>query len=263
MKLKVKNKYMILYFSATGNTKLIAEKIAEQLGDTCLDLLERIKTDDWSYIRSDRPFVICSPVYVSELPVFFAEYLKKVSLTGCNEVYGILTNGGYSGIAGGQMKNIVRQKGMIFKGYAEFKLASNHITYRSHKELSEAETRERTQLSLAKVKETADVIRNGGVFRNRYIFALEYLITVPTAPLFMYCNQGTKDFWTKDTCISCGKCVRLCPLNAIRMENGRPQWILERCAHCMSCIANCPTEAIEYADVTQGKERYRMSKVRL
>ena len=64
---------MVLYFSATGNTKLIAKKIAERLRDESLDLLQRIKNSDYSDIYSERPFVICSPIYVSELPGFYAD----------------------------------------------------------------------------------------------------------------------------------------------------------------------------------------------
>ena len=81
---------MILFFSATGNTKLMAETIARHLQDEMLDLLQRIRNNDTSDICSDRPFVICSPVYVSELPAFFAEYLRRVSLKGSREVYGNL-----------------------------------------------------------------------------------------------------------------------------------------------------------------------------
>ena len=66
---------MILYCSATGNTKLIAGAIAEHLQDESLDLLPRIQSKDYSDIVSDQPFAICSPIYVSELPVFLTEYL--------------------------------------------------------------------------------------------------------------------------------------------------------------------------------------------
>jgi len=34
---------MVLYFSASGNTKFAAETIAEKLGDRTLDLTDRIK----------------------------------------------------------------------------------------------------------------------------------------------------------------------------------------------------------------------------
>ncbi len=254
---------MILYFSATGNTKLIAGAITEHLQDESLDLLPRIQNKDYSDIVSDRPFVICSPIYVSELPVFLTEYLKKVSLKGCREVYGIFTNGGYSGIAGGQLKKIITKKSMLFNGYAEFKLASNHITNKSHKVLGDTEKRDRIITSLQKTVEVSRVIQGGTSFKNRHIFLLEYLITLPIAPLLCHLNQTTKEFWTKDRCISCGKCARLCPMNVIEMQNGKPVWTAERCAHCMSCIQNCPTEAIEFGTVTEGRKRYNASKVDL
>lgn len=253
---------MILYFSATGNTKLMAQALAERLDDEAIDLLPRIRSRDGAVIRSDRPFIICSPVYVSELPSFFSDYLKKVTLSGCEDVYGVLTNGGYSGIAGGQLKSIIKHKKMHFKGYAEFKLPSNHITNKRHKPIEAEEINKRIRTSLAKVDEIAEVIRSGGCFQNRRLFLLEYAVTLPVAPVMCYLNQGTTGFRVKDTCISCGKCAKLCPMNVIEMQDGKPVWNLKRCAHCMSCIQNCPAEAIEYKDVTQGRKRYNVTKYR-
>ncbi|MBQ6399316.1 MAG: EFR1 family ferrodoxin [Clostridia bacterium] len=251
---------MVLYFSATGNTKLIAEKLAELLEDEAVNLLTRIKGKDFSSLHSDRPFLICSPVYVSELPSFIADFLKRVSLTGCRDVYGILTNGGFSGIAGAQMRRIIKQKSMKFKGYAEFKLPSNHITNKSHAEIDDAEITKRIEASLNKAENVANGIKGGGCFKNRHIFLLEYLVTVPVAPMLCYFNQGTEGFRVKESCISCGKCKKLCPMNVIAMEDGKPVWNIKRCAHCMSCIQNCPVEAIEYKDVTEGRARYTASK---
>lgn len=251
---------VVLYFSATGNTKLIAEKLAELLGDVSVNLLARIRKKDYSSLHSDRPFVICSPVYVSELPSFFSDYLKRVSITGCREVFGILTNGGFSGITGAQMKRIIKQKGMEFKGYAEFKLPSNHTTNKSHAEIDDAEIMKRIEASLNKAEDVADKIRCGECIKNRHIFLLEYLVTVPVAPVLCYFNQGTEGFRVKESCISCGKCEKLCPMNVIVMQDGKPAWKTKRCAHCMSCIQNCPVEAIEYKNVTEGKVRYTVSK---
>ena len=57
---------MVLYFSATGNTEFIAQEIARRLDDECVNLLERFKTNDHSPLHSDKPFVICAPVYVCD-----------------------------------------------------------------------------------------------------------------------------------------------------------------------------------------------------
>lgn len=252
---------MVLFFSGTGNTKLMAQTLAKCLNDESVDLLRRIKEGDFSELHSEKPFIICSPIYVSELPVFFTAYLRNVALSGNREVYGVFSNGGYSGIAGGQLKKIIRQKGMHFMGYAEFKMPSNHITNKSHKEIDDAEINQRIETSLRRAEQAAESIRNGKTFKNRHIFLLEYLITLPAAPVLCYFNQGTKNFWVKENCISCGKCAKLCPVNVISMQNKKPVWEKERCAHCMSCIQNCPVEAIEYGKITEGKKRYSVSRV--
>ena len=70
-------------------------------------------------------------------------------------------------------------------------------------------------------------------------------------PLFVH----AKKFYADDSCISCGKCVRVCPLNNIRLEKGRPLWG-KNCTHCMACICRCPSEAIEYGTHSRGKRRY-------
>lgn len=64
-----------------------------------------------------------------------------------------------------------------------------------------------------------------------------------------------KKFYAKDICISCGKCQHVCPLNNIRLENGKPVWGAQ-CTHCMACISKCPVEAIEYGKATRNKQRY-------
>ena len=54
---------MVLFFSATGNTEFIAKQLARKLGDECLNLLKRVQQGDLSPIHSEKPFIICTPVY--------------------------------------------------------------------------------------------------------------------------------------------------------------------------------------------------------
>ncbi|MDW2798012.1 EFR1 family ferrodoxin [Clostridium boliviensis] len=54
-----------------------------------------------------------------------------------------------------------------------------------------------------------------------------------------------KGFHVNETrCVSCGKCVELCPLNNIILTDGKPIWGND-CTHCMACLHRCPTEAID------------------
>ena len=68
---------MVLYYSATGNTEYISKEIARRLDDECVDLLDRIKNQDFTEFHSEKPFIICAPVYVCEMPRFMSKYLKN------------------------------------------------------------------------------------------------------------------------------------------------------------------------------------------
>lgn len=46
-----------------------------------------------------------------------------------------------------------------------------------------------------------------------------------------------------EKCTGCAVCVDVCPVNAIKIENGKAV-IGEECVDCGGCIAQCPVEAI-------------------
>lgn len=51
-------------------------------------------------------------------------------------------------------------------------------------------------------------------------------------------------FYDADQCVSCGRCVSLCPQKAHLMENGRHQLRRESCVRCMTCAGtHCPALA--------------------
>ena len=254
---------MILYFSATGNTRYIAEELSRQLGDLALNLLERIRQKDFTPIDSEKPFVICSPVYVCEMPRFFSSYLSKVQLTGSRDVYFVFTSGGYTGVSSFLAKSISRRKHMNCKGCAELKMPRNYIANNSYPELETDEIEKRIRDCRDRIPSVADAIRKGEKLKSRHVWLFEILITLPFNPWWCHHRQGTRDFRITDRCISCGKCEKLCPAGIIhRDENGKPVWEGTRCAHCMSCIQNCPAGAIEYGQITQKKKRYRFDRYR-
>ena len=251
---------MILYYSATGNTEFVARELAKRLDDECVALLPRIKAHDYSDLHSNKPFVICAPVYVCEMPRFLAAYLKKQSFTGSNDVYFVFTSGGYAGISGQLAKWMFKSKGMNYKGHAEFKMPRNYIANDSYPMLEREEVEKRIVDSYKMIGTTADIIKNGGKLKSRHIFLFETIITVPFNPVWSKYKLTAKDFHATDgKCIGCGKCEKLCPLNNIKVTDKSPIWG-NHCSHCMACIGNCTTRAIEYGNITQTKEQYNFEK---
>jgi ferredoxin len=48
----------------------------------------------------------------------------------------------------------------------------------------------------------------------------------------------------KETCIGCGACVDVCPVNALSMVDGKAECDESACIDCGACIATCPVQAI-------------------
>lgn len=250
---------MVLYFSATGNTEFIAQEIAKRTGDTCVNLLTRIKEQDFSPIHSEKPFVICAPVYVCEIPRFMAKYLKKVTFTGSKDVCFILTSGGYCGPSGVLLKKIFKRKKMNCLGHAEFKMPRNYVASDDYPMLEKEQVEQRITESYHQLDAVASDILNGKTLSARRVIFFETWITVPFNPVWCKFKLKAKDFHVENTCMGCGKCEKLCPLNNINLVDKKPVWA-DTCTHCMACIANCPVNAIQYGNITQKKERYIFSK---
>ena len=253
---------MIVYFSATGNTRFIARQLAKLLGDDALDLGPRMRAGDFSDIRCEKTLVVCSPVHVSGLPKFIADYLRNVSFTGTSEAYGVFTDAGYSGIASRQLAGILRKKGLFFKGFVDFKLPGIHITSIANRVIDTDEIEQRIKSASEKLPSVAQTIRRRERFRNKGASTPEVGLTVALMPALRFIGLRTRSFWTTDQCSSCGLCEKICPVSAITMRSGKPTWSTSHCAHCMACIHNCPAEAIEYGEITRGKKRYTFSKYR-
>ena len=253
---------MIVYFSATGNTEFIARELAKRLDDECVNILHRVKTNDHTPLYSEKPYIICAPVYVCEMPRFMAKYLKRQKFQGSKEVYFVFTSGGYCGISGLLAKWMFQKKWKHFKGYAEVKLPRNYVANDSYPMLSIEEIESRIIGACNQLDDIVSVIASGGKLEaSRKVQLWEILVTVPFTPVWYKLKLTADDFYVKDNCAGCGKCERLCPLNNIRLVDKKPVWG-SHCTHCMACIGNCPVEAIEYGTITQQKRPYNFGKYR-
>jgi len=45
-------------------------------------------------------------------------------------------------------------------------------------------------------------------------------------------------------CTGCGSCIAVCPIEAIRLKNGKAHVQTEACAGCGTCAAQCREKAI-------------------
>lgn len=66
--------------------------------------------------------------------------------------------------------------------------------------------------------------------------------------------------YTEETeCQDCYKCIRQCPVKAIRVENGHAQIISELCIMCGRCVINCPSKAKHVRDdLSAAKQLFQL-----
>jgi len=246
---------MVIYFSGTGNTEYIAELIAEGLNDECVDLSDRIKNNDKSPLYSEKIYVICTPIYVCEMPLFLIKYLKSISFNGNNKVYFVFTSGGYCGSAKVQAKLFSFKKNLKYLGCEEFVMPRNYVANSMYSMDDEKVIRRKISDATKKVKQVVENIKSGNKLKTRHVWLFETLIIAPFAPVWTKYKLVARDFYTTDECIGCRLCEKVCPLNNIEIVDRKPKWG-GSCTHCMACISKCPKKAIEFGNVTQGKTRY-------
>lgn len=110
-----------------------------------------------------------------------------------------------------------------------------------------------------KIDQAAFLIKNNEAFPQPVITVKDKISSGIVNNVFYPVFVHAKKFYTTDACISCGKCVNVCPLDNVHLENGKPVWE-KNCTHCMACICHCPKEAIEYGQHSKGLPRYTCPK---
>ena len=65
-----------------------------------------------------------------------------------------------------------------------------------------------------------------------------------------------------ESCVNCGKCVKICPLDVLREGKTTPEIVYrEDCQSCFLCIIYCPKHAIT-VDTERGRARALLKKQR-
>ena len=248
---------MVIYFTGTGNSRYVAEMLADLTCDTAVDAGKLIKNGENLTAHSDKPFVFVSPIYVSAPPMLFVDFIKRASLTGNKKAYFVMTCASGMGAAPVYCAELAREKGLLYMGTRQVAMPQNYLIL--FKMNTPERAREIINAAHPDIEAIADRIAGSSPFLNPEPKGWEKWSTeLVLAPYYKW-FMSAKDFYTTDKCIGCGKCVSVCPLNNIRLVDDVPYWG-DKCTHCMACINLCPKGAIEYGKKSIGKERHKCPK---
>ena len=244
---------MILYFSATGNCKYVAERIAAAFNDTAVSIE---KSDSLIKLSDGEMLGIVTPVNWWELPVLTRAFLHKMRLE-CSQkpyTYIVTTYGTTPGCTYADAKKILKAKGVELNAGFSVKMPDNWTPIF---DLSDPEKVKRQNDEAENyINAVLENIRNrsaGNLMQHKK----PYAVRVFTDP-FLNSERRTKHFYVEDSCIGCGLCARRCPVQAIEIKDKKPVWTKDQCALCLRCLHHCPKFAIQYGNgKTKQHGQYR------
>ena len=244
---------MILYFSGTGNSKYVAKRIADALGDEIVNLNDRIKASDTSPVETGERLIVVTPTYAWRIPRVVRDWLLRTEPRGAKRAWFVMTCGSEIGNANKYNRDLCAEKAISCMGTAQIVMPENYIAMFSAPQADEA--RQIVAKAESSIDRAIAAIQANQPFAPTRNNLYDRFMSGPVNPVFYRFFVKAEAFRATDACIGCGKCVELCPLNNIHPENGKPVWG-KNCTHCMACICYCPKEAIEYGKKSKGKPRY-------
>lgn len=242
---------MILYLTGTGNSRWVAEQLAEATHDTAVDLADYIRRGVLPPGLDDAiDLGIVFPIHSWRAPRVLTDFLSRCPLPEECYHYAVCTCGDDAG------------KAMdLFFHYFSLDAAWSVVMPNTYVPMFDLDSDALCCKKLENARRELDVIAEeilcGRVEWRVHEGDHAWLKSHVLNPLFTRFIISSRGFHVDKGCVSCGKCVDSCPMANIRLVEGRPVWG-KACIHCMACLHACPQEVIQYKRATQKKGRYRL-----
>ncbi len=256
---------MILYFSATGNSKYCAEKIASKTGGELCSMNHMMRNQITEIDVKGSPLLgfVC-PTYDFDMAYAVAEFLDDLVIKHVPDscyVFAVFTCGKSCGTAEKTMRRILGKKKIELSAAFKVEMPDNYIPMFPLAEKAEQmRALESAELCLTDVIESIEAQKHTTITTKQMPAPMKFLIKRLVIPGQ---RKATKNFWVNENCIGCGLCEEICPKNLIRLQDGKPVWIKDDCACCLGCIHRCPKQAIQYGKKTEKTGRYMNPNVDL
>ncbi len=246
---------MIYYYSGCGNSRWVAEELAAGLGENIAFIpeLQRAGVGEIDVEGQSVGFVF--PIYAWAPPQLVEDFVLSVKWTGKPAyVWFACTCGDEMGMTRKVFAETLSKAGMSLDAAYCFQMPETYLAFPGFKLDTEEGARAKIVAAKAKMPSVVAHILGREQLDDLIVGSMPRLKTYLIRPGFVK-NVSDSKYHVEEGCISCGKCAQVCPLNNIRLVDGKPQW-QGGCTQCMACYQHCPTNAIQCATYTKGKGQY-------
>lgn len=245
---------MIVCFSGTGNSMLVAGRLAEALG-------ERVTRVDRAFY--DRPrldaaagrVVWVAPVYSWGVPPVMADIIGRAPMPADAGHYVVMTCGDDVGRADAMWRRCLSARGCRTAGVYSVIMPNNYTAMRGF-DVDSAEVASAKLAAMPAAVDTVAALIAAGDASTRVVRGrFARLKTSVIYPWFIRHEMSPRRFRVLEGCTGCGTCARACPMSNIVLRDRRPVWG-DVCAMCLACYHSCPAGAVAWGKATLGKGRY-------
>lgn len=248
---------MIFYFSGTGNSLYVAQKLSRELDEPLCAMADTLQANHYTYELADEERIgFVFPVYFYTVPTLVTDFIRNLRLSSREKpyIFTVMTCGGQTGQAGRILDRLLFRQRLDLAYQAAVVLPDNFVPL-----LTVPDTRRQQALFTAADQDLAEIIGQlrshaSGDF-NRKKGTAPSLLTAFAAPFYRR-GHKTRKFTVTDACTHCRLCADICPEKTIVIQSGKPVWQKERCTWCLACLHRCPVQAIQHGRTTRGKQRY-------
>ena len=252
---------MIFYFSGTGNTRFVAQQIAEDIGEELLFIPDLIRKEQYKFeVKEGETVGFCFPTHGWQPPRIVREFISRLKLKA-SYCWALTTCGDNMGetmtILNKDLNIIGLQTSATFSVIMPESYVCLPFMY------TDTEAKERAKIAEARKqlphiiecirerKEGIEELEKGGTPR-----LYSYVIGEYFNKRMVHDKKFTVD---ADACIKCGKCAKVCPVDNI--TGTPPEWNHNgRCTSCLACYHYCPTHAINFGKITRKRGQYFFNK---
>lgn len=230
----------IFYFSGTGNSMRAAQKIAEYMGNT--EIIS-IKANNQNYNAEDCDVIgFIFPVYHWTLPEPVVDFVKKLKINNNAYIFCLAMPSFVCGYACEKLEELIESKGgKVSYGTKIYNVANYCIVYPPLP--SEKLVVPKVERKLNIIAKEISEQKNKKIPKANLFVKKKFKKTMGKyKEVLQYADMGFK---INENCISCGTCVRVCPMKNIELIDKKPVF-KNNCSQCMACVSFCPKKAIEY-----------------
>lgn len=251
-------KTTIFYFSATGNSLHTAAAIAEKLDNCTLVSIPGLRHNK-TIAAADERIGFVFPTHYFGLPPIVSEFIAKLKLDKVKYIFAVTTSGSNRHFSSAlhQLEVLLANKRSKLDAGFHIDMISSYTPLSDLPPVDKMNTKlEQAELAIEKAANAISALRGNHEAEHFWL---------PFDAINKYWQrkllpQAHRKFSCTDACISCGNCERICPVNNISLQAGKPQW-RENCQECLACLHFCPVKCIEFGSRTTGRKRYHHPKI--